>query len=198
MHADDWEIPFENISDLQWLGSGAQGAVFLGKLRGELVAIKKLRDKRETDIRHLRKLNHPNIISFKYGTSLMFITPPWEYAVVFDCMCVFVCLSASASICLELQNQSSPNFCGCYLWLWLASLVALQYFVYFSVMDDSISGHNWLYGVMSLPFQWVTLLRHRAQVNGPAVPYWLHRESVVQGLPEAELAVHHCLVYHML
>ena len=66
VHADDWEIPFENISDLQWLGSGAQGAVFLGKLRGELVAIKKLRDKRETDIRHLRKLNHPNIISFKY------------------------------------------------------------------------------------------------------------------------------------
>lgn len=63
---DDWEIPFENISDLQWLGSGAQGAVFLGKLKGELVAIKKLRDKRETDIRHLRKLNHPNIISFKY------------------------------------------------------------------------------------------------------------------------------------
>jgi len=63
---DDWEIPFENISDLQWLGSGAQGAVFLGKLQGELVAIKKLRDKRETDIRHLRKLNHPNIISFKY------------------------------------------------------------------------------------------------------------------------------------
>ena len=66
VYVDDWEIPFENISDLQWLGSGAQGAVFLGKLRGELVAIKKLRDKRETDIRHLRKLNHPNIISFKY------------------------------------------------------------------------------------------------------------------------------------
>jgi len=63
---DDWEIPFENISDLQWLGSGAQGAVFLGKLRGELVAIKKLSEKRETDIKHLRKLNHPNIISFKY------------------------------------------------------------------------------------------------------------------------------------
>jgi len=66
LSVDDWEIPFESISDLQWLGSGAQGAVFLGKLKGELVAIKKLRDKRETDIRHLRKLNHPNIISFKY------------------------------------------------------------------------------------------------------------------------------------
>ena len=64
--SDDWEIPFENISDLQWLGSGAQGAVFLGKLRQEQVAVKKVRDVKETDIKHLRKLNHPNIISFKY------------------------------------------------------------------------------------------------------------------------------------
>lgn len=62
---DDWEIPFENISDLQWLGSGSQGAVFLGQLNHVQVAVKKVRDVKETDIRHLRKLNHPNIISFK-------------------------------------------------------------------------------------------------------------------------------------
>ncbi|CAH1790141.1 unnamed protein product [Owenia fusiformis] len=62
---DDWEIPFENITDLQWLGSGAQGAVFLGKYRGEEVAVKKVRDVKETDIKDLRKLNHPNIINFK-------------------------------------------------------------------------------------------------------------------------------------
>ncbi|XP_041374787.1 mitogen-activated protein kinase kinase kinase 13-like [Gigantopelta aegis] len=62
---DDWEIPFENITDLQWLGSGAQGAVFLGKLNGEEVAVKKVRDVKETDIKNLRKLNHPNIIAFK-------------------------------------------------------------------------------------------------------------------------------------
>jgi len=62
---DDWEIPFESISDLQWLGSGAQGAVFLGRLSSEQVAVKKVRDVKETDIRHLRRLNHPNIISFK-------------------------------------------------------------------------------------------------------------------------------------
>lgn len=62
---DDWEIPFESITDLQWLGSGAQGAVFLGKLCNEQVAVKKVRDVKETDIRNLRKLNHPNIISFK-------------------------------------------------------------------------------------------------------------------------------------
>ncbi|XP_015607063.1 mitogen-activated protein kinase kinase kinase 12 isoform X2 [Cephus cinctus] len=62
---DDWEIPFESIGELQWLGSGAQGAVFRGTLNKEVVAVKKVREARETDIRHLRKLNHPNIVKFK-------------------------------------------------------------------------------------------------------------------------------------
>ncbi|XP_014244385.1 mitogen-activated protein kinase kinase kinase 13-B isoform X2 [Cimex lectularius] len=64
-HHDDWEIPFESISDLEWLGSGAQGAVFSGKLKNETVAVKKVREQKETDIKHLRKLNHPNIVQFK-------------------------------------------------------------------------------------------------------------------------------------
>ncbi|XP_064465991.1 mitogen-activated protein kinase kinase kinase 12-like isoform X2 [Ornithodoros turicata] len=62
---DNWEIPFESIMDLHFLGSGAQGAVFLGRLNDELVAVKKVTDKSETDIKHLRKLNHPNIVAFK-------------------------------------------------------------------------------------------------------------------------------------
>uniref|UniRef100_A0A3Q2YGJ3 Mitogen-activated protein kinase kinase kinase 12 n=1 Tax=Hippocampus comes TaxID=109280 RepID=A0A3Q2YGJ3_HIPCM len=62
---DAWEVPFEEISDLQWVGSGAQGAVFLGKLHGQEVAVKKVRNIKETDIKHLRKLKHPNIITFK-------------------------------------------------------------------------------------------------------------------------------------
>uniref|UniRef100_A0AAX7SKN6 mitogen-activated protein kinase kinase kinase n=1 Tax=Astatotilapia calliptera TaxID=8154 RepID=A0AAX7SKN6_ASTCA len=62
---EEWEVPFEEISDLQWVGSGAQGAVFLGKFHGEEVAVKKVRDIKETDIKHLRKLKHPNIITFK-------------------------------------------------------------------------------------------------------------------------------------
>ncbi|MBN3323691.1 M3K13 kinase, partial [Atractosteus spatula] len=62
---DTWEVPFEEISELQWLGSGAQGAVFLGKFHSEEVAIKKVREQKETDIKHLRKLKHPNIIAFK-------------------------------------------------------------------------------------------------------------------------------------
>uniref|UniRef100_A0A3Q2D435 Mitogen-activated protein kinase kinase kinase 12 n=1 Tax=Cyprinodon variegatus TaxID=28743 RepID=A0A3Q2D435_CYPVA len=64
-HEESWEVPFEEISDLQWVGSGAQGAVFLGKLHGEEVAVKKVRDIKETEIKHLRKLKHPNIITFK-------------------------------------------------------------------------------------------------------------------------------------
>jgi len=61
-----WEIPFEEISDLSWLGSGAQGAVFLGRLNGQQVAVKKVHNANETDILHLRKLSHPNIIKFKF------------------------------------------------------------------------------------------------------------------------------------
>ncbi|KAI3357546.1 hypothetical protein L3Q82_015955 [Scortum barcoo] len=63
-HEESWEVPFEEISDLQWVGSGAQGAVFLGKFHGEDVAVKKVRDIKETEIKHLRKLKHPNIITF--------------------------------------------------------------------------------------------------------------------------------------
>ena len=62
---DDWEIAFEEIQDLRWLGSGAQGAVFAGTLGQEQVAVKKVKEEYETDIKHLRKLNHPNIVLFK-------------------------------------------------------------------------------------------------------------------------------------
>lgn len=63
---DEWEIPFDSIRDLQWLGSGAQGAVFWGCINGnEAVAVKKVKEKSETDIKHLRNLNHPNIVTFR-------------------------------------------------------------------------------------------------------------------------------------
>ncbi|KAG7313053.1 hypothetical protein JYU34_000135 [Plutella xylostella] len=62
---DQWEVPFEAVSELVYLGSGAQGVVFSGMFRGEMVAVKKLRDKSETDFKHLRKLNHENIVRFR-------------------------------------------------------------------------------------------------------------------------------------
>lgn len=65
MFADDWEIPFEQITDLNFLGSGGQGMVFSGMLRNQPVAVKKVLDIKETDIKNLRKLNHPNIVKFK-------------------------------------------------------------------------------------------------------------------------------------
>ena len=51
---------------MEWLGSGAQGAVYKCRLRNEIVAVKRVKDKKEADIRHLRQLHHPNIIRFKY------------------------------------------------------------------------------------------------------------------------------------
>lgn len=39
--------------------------MFSGKLNNEPVAVKKVSDIKETDIRNLRKLNHPNIVKFK-------------------------------------------------------------------------------------------------------------------------------------
>ncbi len=63
--AESWEIPFESISDLAWLGSGAQGAVFVGRWRGEAVAVKKVKDAQETNIHHLRRLSHPNVVRFR-------------------------------------------------------------------------------------------------------------------------------------
>ncbi|CAG4977785.1 unnamed protein product [Colias eurytheme] len=62
---ENWEVPIEKITDLFYLGSGAQGVVFGAHLDGEKVAVKQLRTKHETNIRHLLKLNHENIVRFR-------------------------------------------------------------------------------------------------------------------------------------
>ncbi|EDV26942.1 uncharacterized protein TRIADDRAFT_1653, partial [Trichoplax adhaerens] len=64
VETDAWEVPFEDLGDLKWLGSGSQGAVFRGALHGQNVAVKKVRDEKDIDIKPLRKLQHPNIIRF--------------------------------------------------------------------------------------------------------------------------------------
>lgn len=85
-------MPFEEISDLQWVGSGAQGAVFLGKLHGQEVAVKKVRNIKETDIKHLRKLKHPNIITFKLVRANVcdICPPPSGSAFVDNCLLILV------------------------------------------------------------------------------------------------------------
>lgn len=63
---DPWEIPFADIRELYFIGSGSQGAVFVGEYKGEKVAVKKVKDPSYCEgIRHLRKLKHPNIVVFR-------------------------------------------------------------------------------------------------------------------------------------
>uniref|UniRef100_A0A158R4Q7 Protein kinase domain-containing protein n=1 Tax=Syphacia muris TaxID=451379 RepID=A0A158R4Q7_9BILA len=63
---DSWEIPFESVSDLKWIAAGSQGAVFKGIWKGEVIAVKKVKTKEETEIKHLLCLNHRNVMRF-YG-----------------------------------------------------------------------------------------------------------------------------------
>ena len=60
---NEWEIDFADISELDFIGSGAQGAVFAGEYLGKKVAVKKVKDPKYCDEAYnLRKLNHPNIV----------------------------------------------------------------------------------------------------------------------------------------
>lgn len=60
----NWEIAFDSIRNLEWISSGSQGVVFKGYLNNRLVAVKKVREKSETEIKHLKKLKHKNVINF--------------------------------------------------------------------------------------------------------------------------------------
>lgn len=63
---DEWEIPFADIRELDFIGSGSQGAVFVGEYLREKVAVKKVKNVSYCEeARHLRKLRHPNIVKFK-------------------------------------------------------------------------------------------------------------------------------------
>ncbi|XP_030753356.1 mitogen-activated protein kinase kinase kinase 13 isoform X2 [Sitophilus oryzae] len=62
---DDWEIPFEKITNLHFISAGGQGAVFSGCINNTPVAVKKVGELKDLDIINLRKLNHPNIVKFK-------------------------------------------------------------------------------------------------------------------------------------
>ncbi|UJR13381.1 hypothetical protein I4U23_000397 [Adineta vaga] len=78
----DWEIPIDHImNDLQLIGRGIEGSVFHGKLNGQDVACKRVKNKEETNIKHLKKLNHVNVIKFR-GIS---IASPFFYIVMEYC-----------------------------------------------------------------------------------------------------------------
>jgi len=69
--AEDSDVLFEEISLEQPIGAGSFGAVFRGRCRGEVVAVKKckLDDPKDADmllmeVRYLQKLRHPRLVSF--------------------------------------------------------------------------------------------------------------------------------------
>ena len=63
---DDWHIPIDSImNDLILIGTGIEGTVYLGKLDGQNVACKRVRSEEETSIKHLKKLNHVNVVKFR-------------------------------------------------------------------------------------------------------------------------------------
>ncbi|CAF1055426.1 unnamed protein product [Adineta steineri] len=79
---DGWQIPIDSImNDLVLIGSGMEGSVYLGKLNGQNVACKRVKTEDETNIKHLRKLNHNNVIKFR-GIS---ISSPLFYIVMDYC-----------------------------------------------------------------------------------------------------------------
>ena len=66
VHEDGREIEYDEIKDsLRFIGAGGQGAVYVGVHRGEPVAVKKVKEARDTDIAHLMRLRHPNIVQFR-------------------------------------------------------------------------------------------------------------------------------------
>ena len=63
---DEWEIPIDSIMNgLELIGAGIEGSVFRGKLNGQEIACKRVKSKEETNIKHLKKLNHSNVIKFQ-------------------------------------------------------------------------------------------------------------------------------------
>lgn len=68
---EDSDVHFEEITFEEPIGAGSFGAVWLGRCRGEVVAIKKCKvdDKKDADmllmeVRYLQNLRHPRLVSF--------------------------------------------------------------------------------------------------------------------------------------
>ena len=60
----DFNIKLEDIEELEFLGSGSEGCVFMGVLHNRKVAVKKFRDAVHVghEVTHLKTLDHPNVV----------------------------------------------------------------------------------------------------------------------------------------
>lgn len=59
-----WEFSIQDVKIGKYLASGGEGKVHEAKFQGELVAVKIVKKAEQTDIEHLRRLCHPNVIRF--------------------------------------------------------------------------------------------------------------------------------------
>ena len=63
---DDWSINIDDIIvDLETIGTGNEGCVYRCKLRGQNFACKRVKSEEHTRIKHLKKLNHTNVMKFR-------------------------------------------------------------------------------------------------------------------------------------
>lgn len=62
--SDQWVVPFDLIHNQEFITSGAEGSVFKAKLHGQTIAVKRVKNKAETEIKHLKQLRHHNIVRF--------------------------------------------------------------------------------------------------------------------------------------
>lgn len=80
--SDDWEISLDPIANnFELIGAGIEGSVFHGQFNGQDIACKRVKTKDETNIKHLKKLNHENVIRFR-GICL---SPPLYYIIMEYC-----------------------------------------------------------------------------------------------------------------
>lgn len=98
-----------------YLSSGGQGAVFAGFLNKTRVAVKKVAELKDTDIIHLRKLNHPNIVKFKgvsfpkgfggvlMGSNLRFV----QVCTQEPCFCIVMEFCPYGSLFDLIKNQKN-------------------------------------------------------------------------------------------
>eukprot|EP00039_Didymoeca_costata_P019482 m.337697 g.337697 ORF g.337697 m.337697 type:complete len:655 (+) comp18212_c0_seq1:413-2377(+) len=77
----DFEVSFEDIEELKFLGSGSAGCVFLGVLNKEKVAIKKFKNPSHlsNEAGKLKSLDHPNVVRL-----LGVCTQPPVYCIIME------------------------------------------------------------------------------------------------------------------
>ena len=62
---DNWEISIDaRRNKLERIGSGVEGIVYRGQLNGQAVACKCVKTREHTNVKHLSRLKHDNIIRF--------------------------------------------------------------------------------------------------------------------------------------